>query len=95
MSKTERERLLKLYTFTFNENPYLLAPEKDESGKKVPRTEREAAVAAAAYRQLVTQYQVSENEFRTLAQKRATAIKDRLVAKGGIEELRFSLPNDL
>jgi hypothetical protein len=91
MTKAAREGLLKLYTGTFNEDPYLLVPEKDASGKKVPRTEREAAVTAAAYRQLVAQYQVSENDFRTLAQKRAAAIKDHLVAKGGIEELRVFL----
>jgi hypothetical protein len=91
ISKAERERLLKLYKGTFNEDPYLLVPEKDDAGKKIPRSEREAAIVAAAFRQLVTQYQISENELRTLAQSRAAAIKDRLVAKGGIEELRIFL----
>jgi hypothetical protein len=88
MTKVERERLLKLYKATFNDDPNLLAPKKNESGKKVPRAEWEAAVSDAAFRQLVNQYQVSENELRVLAQNRAAAIKDRLVVKGGIEELR-------
>jgi hypothetical protein len=89
--KAERERLLKLYTATFNDDPNLLVPEKNESGKKIPRAEREAAITAAAYRQLVGQYQVSDSELRALAQGRAAAIKDRLVAKGGVEELRVFL----
>jgi hypothetical protein len=91
MTKVERDRLLKLYTATFNDDPNLLAPEKDEAGKKIPRAEREAAIIDAAFRQLVTQYQVSESELRALAQNRAAVIKDRLVVKGGIEELRVFL----
>lgn len=91
ITKAQREQLLKLYTGTFNENPNLLVPEKDEAGKKIPRAEREAAVVAAAYRRLVAEYSVSENEFRELAQRRAAAIKDRLVMNGQIEELRIFL----
>ncbi|MGH7495800.1 MAG: DUF748 domain-containing protein [bacterium] len=34
VTKAERERLLRLYTSTFDDDPNLLAPEKDESGKK-------------------------------------------------------------
>jgi Domain of Unknown Function (DUF748) len=91
MTRVERERLLKLYTATFNDDPNLLTPEKNEAGEKIPRAEREAAIIDAAFRQLVAQYQVSESELRALAQNRAAAIKDRLVIKGGIEELRVFL----
>jgi len=39
----------------------------------------------------VARYEVSENELRTLAQNRAATIKDHLVLKGGIEEVRIFL----
>jgi hypothetical protein len=83
--------LFKLYTTTFSEDPHLLVPEKDESGKKIPREEREAAIAEAAFRQLVADYPVPEDQFRLLAQRRAAAIKDRLVIANGIEEIRIYL----
>lgn len=91
LTKTARERLFKLYSATFQEDPWLLLPEKDESGKKIPREQREAAIADTVYRQLLANYQVSESELRALAQSRAAAIKDRLIVNGGIEELRIFL----
>lgn len=72
---------MKLYTATFNDDPNLLVPEKNEAGKKVPRAERDVAVTAAAYRQFVAQFQISESEMRGLAQRRAAAIKEHLVVK--------------
>lgn len=69
----------------------MLVPEKDESGKKIPREKREAAIADSAFRQLVAEYPVSEDELRILAQRRAAAIKDRLVLANGIEEVRVYL----
>ncbi len=71
--------------------PNLLVPEKDASEKKIPREQREVAVCDSAFKQLVANYLVSESELRTLAQRRAAAIKDHLVLQGGIEELRIFL----
>lgn len=91
LTKTGRERLFKLYSATFQDDPLLLLPEKDESGKKIPREQREAAIADSVYRQLLANYPASESELRALAQGRAAAIKDRLIVNGGIEELRIFL----
>ncbi len=91
LTKTGRERLFKLYSAAFQEDPFLLLPEKDESGKKIPREQRETAIADSTYHQLLANYPASESELRALAQGRAAAIKDRLIVNGGIEELRIFL----
>ncbi|MCG3119144.1 MAG: hypothetical protein ALAOOOJD_01475 [bacterium] len=90
-SKAEQAKLFIMYREKFNEDALLLAPEKDEAGKKINRVEREGIAVAAAFRQLVTAHQVSVDELRSLAQRRATAIKDRLVLNNGIEEPRVYL----
>ncbi len=88
LTGAEREQIFKLFSNTFSELPNLLVLEKDESGKKIPRDEWEAAVAEAAFQRLVADYQLSEDELRELAQRRAAVIKDRLVLRNGIEEVR-------
>ncbi|NTV46701.1 MAG: DUF748 domain-containing protein [Chlorobiales bacterium] len=91
LTKAQRERLLKLYTTTFKEDPSVLVPEKDDAGNTLSKDQRQQMVTEAAYHQLVTNYPVSENELRSLAQKRAAAIKDRLVTAGKIDEVRIFL----
>lgn len=91
LNQVEQEKLLLLYREKFNEDALLLAPEKNDAGKKLGRAERESIAADAAFRQLVAQYQVSVDELRVLAQQRAAVIKDRLVLKNGIEEPRVYL----
>lgn len=88
LSKAQRDRLLADYKTSYNEDPYLLWPEKDPQGTKYPKEVREAEVQKAAFARFRADQKVSDEELRTLAQGRAMAIKDRIVLSGGVEEAR-------
>jgi hypothetical protein len=90
-TKAQRDRLYKLYTETFAEDAHALVSERNDSGKAVPREQRETMVADTAYRRLVAEYPVAAEDLRDLAQRRAAAVKDRLIAVGKIEEARLFL----
>jgi hypothetical protein len=75
-----------LYRQTFKEDPRELVP-----AGSVKDEEREAAVIAAAQRRLITSVTVTDEELRTLAQRRADAILTYLTDQGSIGLARLFL----
>jgi hypothetical protein len=84
-------RLRQVYQARFQEDPAALVPATDSAGRPLPRAERDAAVREAALGRLVEAYEVPPETLRSLAQARAAAIKDRLVAANTIEAPRVFL----
>ena len=86
LTRDGEKQLLTLYRQTFKEDPALLVPEEGMSEE-----ERTKAIFEKAHRKLVDSVQVSENDLRALAQRRASAVVDYLTRSQGIDPARLFL----
>jgi hypothetical protein len=86
LTRDGEKQLLTLYRQTFKEDPALLVPQEGMSEE-----ERTKAIFEKAHRKLVDSVQVSENELRALAQRRAAAVVDYLTRSQGIDPARLFL----
>jgi len=86
ITRAETEKLLALYRQTFSEDPAALVPEG-----AMKEEERSAAIRDAAQRRLVASANISDEELRALAQRRAGRVRDHLSGPGTITPERIFL----
>ncbi len=86
LTSGDEKRLLALYLQTFKEDAAGLVPEGGMSEE-----ERGKAVLEGARRRLIDSVQVSEDDLRALAQRRASAIMDYLTRAQAIDPTRLFL----
>jgi hypothetical protein len=86
LTQDGEKQLLVLYRQTFKDDPALLVPKEGMSDE-----EHGKAIVERAHRKLVDSVQVSENELRDLAQRRASAIVDYLTRSQGVDPARLFL----
>jgi hypothetical protein len=86
LNRQEERRILELYRLTFKEDPEKLLGEgsREEDG-------RDSIVVIRARERLTDSVQVSDNELRALAQRRAGAIREYLSGRGKIDSGRIFL----
>jgi hypothetical protein len=87
----ERKRIAAFYKETFKLEAIELVSEKSESGQERSREERDILSSKLAYAKLVDAAIVGEEEIRSLARNRATAVKDALIGSGGVAAQRIFL----
>ncbi|MRR12008.1 hypothetical protein EG835_05955 [bacterium] len=86
LTQAETEKLLALYRQTFSEDPAALVPEG-----AMKEEERSAAIRDAAQRRLVASANISDEELRALARRRAGRVRDHLSGPGTITSERIFL----
>ncbi len=86
LTRAEEKRLLEYYRSRFNQDPEALLKEGTGAG-----LDKDSLMVQLAHRRLVDSVQVSDNDLRALAQRRAAAIMDYLSRKGGIDPSRVFL----
>ena len=86
LTRSEQKQILEIYRVRFKEDPEKLAGEE-------PRGEnsRDSVVLFRAHERLVDSVQVSDNDLRALAQRRASGIREYLSGRGMIDPGRIFL----
>ncbi|MGA9118512.1 MAG: DUF748 domain-containing protein [Bacteroidota bacterium] len=84
LQKGDDESLLSLYTRTFQEDPGKLIPEQGTT-----EADRDSLIVQTAWKRLVDSVHVSEDDLRSLAQRRAASVMEYLTAKGAIDPARI------